>query len=110
MNRILSLGLVFLSFGIAWLMFIFGYIISPMYGAITAPQEGFFGDGNIELIKISKVFFWGVSACFIAGLMAAAGAIVKKYTTIANLIAVGVLMIAVFTSVLLSSPIFFVVI
>ena len=94
----------------AWFLFIAGYIISPMYPEITSPQEGFFGDENIELVKASRILIWGAASCLIAGLMAAAGAILKRYTLAANLISVGILIIATFASVILISPIFFVVI
>ncbi len=72
-----------LSFSIAWLLYVFGYIFSPM-----AQQTLIASDEPLGLERASKIMIWGASVSLIAGIVAAGGVIEKHYIVWASAISI----------------------
>ena len=104
-SRLLSMGLFILAIGLAWLLNVVGYIISPMYDHITVTDESL-----SDLTKASKIFFWGTAGSLIVGLVAAAGVIEIRYTSAANVVSVSMMSLIVIATVSSASSILFLVI
>ena len=102
MNRVTLLGIMLLSFAIAWLLYVFGYIFSPI-----AQQVVISSDGPLGLERASKILLWSAAASLIAGLVAAGGAIDKHYTISSSVISIGLLIFVVLASVISTSLYFF---
>ena len=91
-----------LAVAIGWLIYIFGYILSPMVELIAVPTEEIAG-----LSRVSKIMLWSAAVCLIAAIVAAGGAIEKHYTAGALTISIGLLIIAILSSVISASMYFF---
>jgi hypothetical protein len=102
MNRLILLGIMLLSFSIAWLLYVFGYIFSPM-----AQQTLIASDEPLGLERASKIMIWGASVSLIAGIVAAGGVIEKHYIVWASAISIGLLLFITLASVISTSLYFF---
>lgn len=102
MNKILLLGIVLLALVLGWLIYIFGYILSPMAELVVVPTEEISG-----LVRVSKILLWSAAVCLIAAIVAAGGAIEKHYRAGALSISIGLLIIAILSSVISASMYFF---
>ena len=102
MNRKHLLGIVLLALALGWLFYIFGYILSPMVEQFVVSTEEL-----DELHRVSKIMLWSTAVCLIAAIVAAGGAIEKNYTAGAITISIGLLIVAVLSSVLSASMYFF---
>ncbi len=91
-----------LAVSLGWLLYVFGYILSPMVEQLVVPAEEL-----DELHRVSKIMLWGSAVCLIAAIVAAGGAIEKNYTVGAATISIGLLIVAVLSSVLSASLYFF---
>ena len=76
MSRINSFGVFLVSIGTAYFMFVFGYVISPMYAHITTASEAL--DKWVEMA--SKILFWGCSGCLVISIFALMGTFIKGYS------------------------------
>ena len=106
MNRINSFGVFLVSIGTAYFMFVFGYVISPMYAHIIAASEAL--DKWVEMS--SKILLWGCSGCLVISIFALMGAFIKGYsqviyTTSIYLVAVVLMAITVSVALILFSVI-----
>jgi len=101
MNRFILLGVMLLSFAIAWLLYVFGYVFSPMAQAVVVNDE------PLGLERASKVMLWSASVSVIAGIVAAGGAIQKHYLILASAISIGLLILVILASVISASLYFF---
>lgn len=102
MNRLILLGIMLLSFAIAWLLFVFGYIFSPM-----AQQVAITTDEPLGLERASKIMIWSAAVSLIAGIVAAGGTIQKHYLVWASAISIGLLLLVVLASAISASLYFF---
>ncbi len=93
MSRITPIGIMLLSFALAWLLYILGYIFSPMVQQVIILSDGPFG-----LERASKILLWGAGVCFISGLISAGGVMQKNYSNWTSSISIGMLMIALLAS------------
>ena len=91
-----------LSFTIAWLLYVFGYIFSPM-----AQQTAVVTDEPLGLEKASKIMLWSAAVSLIAGIVAAGGVIDKNYTVLASAISIGLLVFVTLATVISVSLYFF---
>ena len=105
MIRFLSGELLLLSLGTAWLLYALGYMVSPMAELVMAPL-----DESSNLLKASKVMFWGSGASIIASILAAAAVIKTEFATTLSVICAAVLILVVVAAVLWIFPVFFAVI
>ena len=101
MNRLIILGIMLLSFAIAWLLYALGYIFSPMAQAVVIIDE------PLGLERASKIMFWGASASIIAGIVAAGGVIQKDYIILASAISISLLILVILATVISASLYFF---
>lgn len=100
MNRLNSFGIFLVSIGTAYLMFVFGYVISPMYAHITTASEAL--DKWVEMT--SKILLWGCSGCLVISIFALVGAFIKGYSRVictTSIYLIAVVSIAVTVSVAL---------
>ena len=91
-----------LSFVIAWLFYVFGYILSPMAQQIIVAHNESGG-----LVRASKIMFWSAAASLIAGIVAAGGASEKQYAVSASSISISLLILVILTSAISASIFFF---
>ena len=101
MNRLIILGIMLLSFAIAWLLYALGYIFSPMAQAVVITDE------PLGLERASKIMLWGASVSIIAGIVAAGGAIQKDCIIWASAISISLLILVILASVISASLYFF---
>ncbi len=104
MRKVVAIELLMLSIVIAMLLYVFGYIISPLADLISVPE----GASN-KLIRASKVMFWGAGGSIIVAIITAAGVIKKELTSIMCAVSAGVLLVLTFASLLWTSIFFFTV-
>ena len=100
MDRINSFGVFLVSIVTAYFMFVFGYVISPMYAHIMATSVAL--DKWVEIS--SKILLWGCSGCLVISIFALLGAFIKGYSQIictASIYLVAVVSMAVTVSVAL---------
>ncbi len=102
MNRIILLGVMILSLVIACLLYVFGYIFSPITQQIVIHS-----DEPIGLERASKILLWSAAASFIAGIVAGGGVVDKYYTIWASFISIGILIFVILASVISTSMYFF---
>ena len=102
MNRKFLLGIMLLAVVLGWLVYVFGFILSPMAELIVVPTEELDG-----LHRVSKIMLWSAAVCLIAAIVAAGGAIEKSYIAGATTIAIGLLIVAILSSVISASMYFF---
>lgn len=102
MNRCLLLGIMLLAVVLGWLVYVFGFILSPMAELIVLPIEELDG-----MYRVSKTMLWSAAVCLIAAIVAAGGAIEKSYIAGATTIAIGLLIVAILSSVISASMYFF---
>jgi hypothetical protein len=101
MNRLVVLGIMLLSFSIAWLLYALGYIFSPLAQAVVIADE------PLGLEQASKIMLWGGSVSIIAGIVAAGGVVQKDYIIWASAISIGLLILVILASVISASLYFF---
>ena len=100
MSRINSFGVFLVSIGAAYIMLVFGYVISPMYAHITTASEAI--DKWVE--PASKILFWGCSGCLVIGIFALVGTFIKEYSQIVattSIYLIAIILIAVTASIAL---------
>lgn len=102
MNRYILLGIMLLAVVLGWLLYIFGFILSPMTELIVLPIEELDG-----IYRVSKIMLWSAAVCLIAAIVTAGGVIEKSYMTGATTIAIGLLIVAILSSVISASMYFF---
>ena len=95
MNRLTLLVIMFLSLAIACLLFVFGYIFSPI-----AQQIALTTDEPLGLERASKIMIWSAAVSLIAGIVAAGGVIQRYYIIWASAISLGLLLLAISASVI----------
>ena len=93
---------MFLSFALAWLLYVLGYIFSPMAQQVIIPS-----DGPLGLERASKILLWGAAASIISGLVSAGGVVQKRYSNWTNSISIGISIIVILASVVSISLYFF---
>lgn len=101
MNRFILFGIMLLSFAIAWLLYVLGYIFSPIAQTVVFTEE------LLGLERASKIMLWSASVSIIAGIVAAGGAIQKDYIILASTISIGLLIFVILVSVISASLYFF---
>ena len=102
MNRLIVLEIMLLSFAIAWLLYVFGYIFSPM-----AQQTAVTTDEVLGLERASKIMIWSASVSLIAGIVAAGGVLGKHYIVWTSAISIGLLIMVILASVISALLYFF---
>lgn len=93
-----------LSIVIALLLYVFGYIFSPLADLISVPERD-----SIKLIRASKVLFWGAAGSIIAAIFIATGIIKKELAPMVCAVSAGILLLITFASLLWTSLFFFAV-
>ena len=69
-------GVFLVCIGTAYFMFVFGYIISPMY-----PYFSITGDIINQRVEVaSKISLWGSASCLIIGIFALVGTFIERYS------------------------------
>lgn len=104
MLKVILIELLALSLVIAFLLYVFGYILSPLADLILVPE----GE-SIKLIRASKVLFWGAAGSIIASIFIATGVIKKELSLIVCAVSAGILLLITFASMLWTSIFFFAV-
>ena len=102
MRKVISIELLMLSIVIALLLFVFGYIISPLADLISVPEEA-----SNKLIKATKVMFWGAGGSIIVAIITATGVIKNELAPIVCAVSVGVLLLITSASLLWTLILFF---
>ena len=102
MNRLLSIESLALSVGIAGLLYVFGYILSPQAELVVVP----FVELD-ALVKLTKVLFWAAAGAIIAAIAAAAGVARKDFARVLSTISMAVLVMVVTVSAVWTSVFFF---
>ena len=91
-----------LSISLAWLLYTLGYIFSPI------SQQGIIQlDEPLGLERASKILLWGSAICLISGIFSAAGIMQKHYSILTSTISIGILIVAILSSVVSISLYFF---
>ncbi len=102
MNRITPLVTMLLSFSSAWLLYVLGYIFSPIAQQVITSS-----DQPLGLERASKILLWGAAVCLISGLFSAAGIMQKNYSILTSTISIVILIVAILASVVSISLYFF---
>ena len=91
-----------LSISLAWLLFVLGFIFSPIsQQGIIPPDE------PLGLERASKILLWGAAICIISGIFSAAGIVKKHYSILTSTFSIGILVVATLSSVVSISLYFF---
>ena len=95
MSRPNSLGIFLLSIGMAYLLFLFGYIISPMYAHITISHDGLLD----WVVKSSKILLWSGAGSLIVSILVLMGAFNKRYALTVNTLSIYLLAAIAFSAI-----------